>query len=384
MRYKVQIQWLAVLLLIILPLIWMSNQNREEISTKNVFSLMDTFVSVRVFDKEMSTRDKQTAYNAVFNEFIRIDNLMSSHKDYLMSSHKDSLMSSHKDYLMSSHKDSLMSSHKDSSFISDINQSAGNRPVSVPEEIVSLISRSIKYSKITNGAFDITILPLMNLWNIMAVNPVAPSQENINACLLLTGYGDVIIKKNSIYLNKKGMGIDLGGIAKGYALDKSLEILKKLGIKKTIIDAGGDLGVYISGTENATIKIIHPRKEGTFWGQFETGSNAVATSGDYQRYFTADNRRYHHIFNPSTGYPAKKSVSVTVVHSKAETADILATSVFILGPEEGFDLLTKTPEADGLIIWKEDGNLVSKHTPGMINKYRYTAASIEAIDSLND
>jgi len=301
--------------------------------------LMDTFVSITVYDE-----DKKPDYlNPILDEaFGRIEDI-----------------------------DKLMSAYSDSSTVSVINNNSGKKYTEINEELEHIIKRGIEYSVLTGGAFDVTIFPLMKIWNILSDSPVVPSENTIKEKLDLTGCGKIKIDEKKAFLEIEGMGIDLGGISKGYAIDKSLSYLISQDIRKVVIDAGGDLGIYIDDKDSANVQVRHPREEGDFWGNFKVKHAGIATSGDYQRFFSKDGVRYHHIIDPQTGYPGRKSVSVTIVTDSAEKADALATAVFIMGPEEGMKLIEKLEGVEGVILFFKKGQLDSVYSEGMRKLYNY-------------
>jgi len=300
---------------------------------------MDTFVSISVYDRN---KDTDFIANQVTEAFRIIEEL-----------------------------DKKLNSYSDSSRISFINSHASKQFTGIDEEIEGIISRALAYSRLTYGEFDITIFPLVQLWDILSDDPSIPSEEEIEKAKMYTGYDNITIKGHEIFFEKSNMKIDLGGISKGYAIDKVLNYLISKGMEKVIIDAGGDLGIYINGTDSANVKIRHPRKEGDFWGSFKVQMAGVATSGDYQRFFAIDGIRYHHIIDPKNGKPGRKSVSVTIVTGSAEKADALATGVFIMGPEKGMTLIETLPDTEGIILYYARGELVSRISSGMIDLYNF-------------
>lgn len=237
-----------------------------------------------------------------------------------------------------------------------INSFSGIDFVKVHPEILKMIETSIKYSELSDGAFDITIGPIINLWGIGTDNERLPSEEEIKTELLLVGYGKIIINKNdnSVKLERKGMAIDLGGIAKGFAADEVLKIYRKYNIENGLINLGSS-SIYALGknkdNDNWGVGIKHPRSENSneYMGVINLSNESLSTSGDYERYFIKDNKRYHHIINPKTGYPVDNGViSDTIVidddmQDSGMLADLLTTTVFTLGPEKGLKLINNLP-----------------------------------------
>lgn len=246
--------------------------------------------------------------------------------------------------------DALMSTYKEDSEISILNREG---KAQVSEETLEVIEDAIKFSNLTDGAFDITCRPLINLWKRAKKEEKVPTEEEIEEAISLVDYQRIILEANQIRLEKKGMQIDLGGIAKGYAVDKAIEALKKNGIKRALVNAGGDL--YALGTdrqgEKWQIGVQDPREEDKIIDIIKVKDKAVATSGDYRRYFTLEGKRFSHIVNPKTGLTVQDvPMSVTIIGPDATTTDALSTGVFVLGPEEGMKLIESLPEVEGMII----------------------------------
>jgi len=246
--------------------------------------------------------------------------------------------------------DLLMSTYKEDSEISILNREG---KAQVSEETLEVIEDAIKFSNLTDGAFDITCRPLINLWKKAKKEEKLPAEMEIEEAISLVGYQRIILEGNQIRLEKKGMQIDLGGIAKGYAVDKAIEALKKNGIKRALVNAGGDLyalGIDPQG-EKWQIGVQDPREEDKIIDIIKVKDKAVATSGDYRRYFTLEGKRFSHIVNPKTGLTVQDvPMSVTIIGPDATTTDALSTGVFVLGPEEGMKLIESLPEVEGMII----------------------------------
>lgn len=230
----------------------------------------------------------------------------------------------------------LLSCQKDSSEISKINRAAGIYPVKVSFETLSILKRAIDYSKKYNGIFDVTIGPLSSLWGFNEDSEIIlPENQTILKLIRLVNYKGIIINEQdtSVFLKDNGMSIDLGGIAKGYAIDRGSLVLKKMGINNFILNAGGD--IYVSGTKDGEdlwkVGIKHPRNSNELVAEFNLKDYAVATSGDYERFKIIDGKRYHHILDPRTGYPGTLSESSTILATTAEEADATATYIFLLG-----------------------------------------------------
>lgn len=260
----------------------------------------------------------------------------------------------------------VFSSYIPDSEISRISKGAGKEGIKVSAEVVEVVLAGLKVSRLSKGAFDPTVGVLFGkegVWDFSGEKNNVPKRKEILRLLRLVDYRDVIVNKDTsiVGLKKRGMRLDLGGVAKGYIVGRAMEVLKKHGIEWAIIRAGGDMMVY-SSKGNAppfTIGIQHPRKEGELLGKIRVANRAVATSGDYERSFIKDGIRYHHIIDPKTGYPADKCRSVTVVSEDPTLADALSTAAFVMGPEKGMELIERLAGVEGIIVDREGGVGVS-------------------------
>nr|MBP9192848.1 FAD:protein FMN transferase [Ignavibacteria bacterium] len=254
-----------------------------------------------------------------------------------------------------------------------INQNAGIAPVKVSGELYSIISRSIEYSKKYDGIFDITIGPISELWGFSSDKKITevPDSNIIKSLIKLVNYKLIKLDPvdTSVFLPEKGMKIDLGGIAKGYAVDRASKIMREHGMNDFFVNAGGD--IFVSGTKTAdqkwSIGIKDPRDEKKLIGEFEVSDLAIGTSGDYERFVIIDGKRYHHIFDVHTGYPVMISESGTAVATTTEEAVILSKVVFITGADE----YMKTKNESGIegVIVSEDGKIVFDDR--MFSKYNF-------------
>jgi len=202
------------------------------------------------------------------------------------------------------------------------------------KEILNVVKIALDVAKKSDGAFDVTIYPLVKLWGFYGENlGQVPTQEKIDEALNNIGYNHLILTDKELTSDKKNIHIDLGGIAKGYVISQGIESLKQSGIKSAIIQGGGDL--YVLGYRNKKpwkVGIKHPRKNGLL-GYLEINDRAVMGSGDYERFFIKDGIRYHHIIDPVTGYPAKGASGVTLIYTDPVSADAWATALSVLGPQ---------------------------------------------------
>ncbi|TRW27817.1 FAD:protein FMN transferase [Criibacterium bergeronii] len=244
----------------------------------------------------------------------------------------------------------------DTSEVSKISQSAGKSPVKVSNSTYELIQESIKYSELSDGAFDVTIQPLNAIWGIGTENENVPSQKNIDKALNLIDYKKIEFNDadKSIFLKNQGMSIDLGAIAKGYVTDKIIELLKQNDVSSAIINMGGN--IYVLGNKNGQDYKVGIRdgfsKDPSQCFCIYKGQNiSVVTSGVYERNFTKDGKFYHHILSTKDGYPIKNGIYATSIICKNSTvSDAMSTTVFTLGIEKGMQLLENMEGVEGMII----------------------------------
>jgi FAD:protein FMN transferase len=233
--------------------------------------------------------------------------------------------------------ENMMSNYKDSSEISYVNKNAFLKPVKVSTELFGIIERSIAYSNKFEGYFDITVGPLTNYWGFNSDHPIKtePDKNKIKELLEFVNYQYIKIDytDSTVSFLKNGVEIDLGGIAKGYALDMAVEILRNRGVNDFLISGGGD--IYASGRKadgkKWVIGIKDPRNNENLAASMEVENTGVCTSGDYERFEIINGKRYHHIFNPKTGFPAPGSQSSTVVTGNCEEGVVLSKLLFIRG-----------------------------------------------------
>jgi thiamine biosynthesis lipoprotein len=236
-------------------------------------------------------------------------------------------------------------------------------PVSM--ETLEVISRALYFSRLSAGAFDVTIGPVFRLWDFRQGK--IPDEKDLQANLKRVDYRKIQVdrSRSSVFLKGRGMDLDLGAIAKGYAVDRASSILRGEGIENFLVNAGGDLKV--SGTkENGepwTIGIQHPRLPAERIAKLRLREAALATSGDYEKFFLRGEERFHHILNPATGMPARECQSVTIMAPAAMDADALATTIFVLGPQKGFSLVEQLPNIHAILVDRRGSVLVSPNWP---------------------
>ncbi len=258
--------------------------------------------------------------------------------------------------------ESLISSWDPNSQTSAINQQAGIQPVKVDEELFQLIQRAIGISKLTDGAFDITFASMDRIWKFDGSMTAMPSEEAIAASVEKVGYQNIVLdpETQTVFLSKEGMRIGFGAIGKGYAADKAKSLLIEEGVIAGIINASGDMNTW--GTQPTgepwKVAITNPLNKEKVFATLPISNKAVVTSGNYEKFVTFNGVRYTHIIDPRTGYPATGIISVTVMAPKAELADALATSVFVMGVEAGLDRINQLPQIACIIV-DEAGKMIT-------------------------
>lgn len=248
--------------------------------------------------------------------------------------------------------EAMISSWRNDSQTSAINRAAGIQPVKVSPELFGLIKRSLKVSELTQGAFDITFASAGKFWDYRSGK--LPDPEAVAKAVEAIDYHNVVLDEalQTVYLKKTGTRIGFGAIGKGYAANRALHVIKDMGLKDALINAGGDL-VAMGNREDGRpweIAIAHPRQSDTILAKLNISNQAVVTSGDYERFIEVDDKRYSHILDPRTGWPVEGLISVTVICPDGELADALATSVFVLGREKGLALIDRLKGVEALMI----------------------------------
>lgn len=256
-------------------------------------------------------------------------------------------------------EDLLMSLQRENSELSLINANAGIGPVTVSPDIYEVIKSAYYYSELSHGAFDPTIAPLVQLWGIGSDSSgTVPVINDLKNVIGLTDYKKLHLNENNrVFLQEKGMEIDLGGIAKGYIADKVKKYLLSEGVKQGIINLGGNILVIGSKNEGQPWKIgiQNPfETRGNHIGIAEVIDKTIVTSGIYERFFYADGKRYHHILDSETGYPVDNNLaSVTIISDKSIDADALSTSLFVLGVKEGLKVIENIKGSEAIFVTKD-------------------------------
>lgn len=258
----------------------------------------------------------------------------------------------------------LISSWDPNSQTSIINAQAGIAPVKVDKELFDLIERSMTISKLTDGAFDISYASMDRIWKFNGSMTEKPSEVEIKESVSLVGYQHIQLDKNvsTVFLTKSGMKIGFGGIGKGYAADKAKAMLKEHGVEAGIINASGDMITWGKqpNHEDWKVAITNPLNKSASYALLPIYERSIVTSGDYEKFVQFNDIRYSHIIDPRTGIPSTGLISVSVLAPKAELADALATSVFVMGKEVGLNRINQIPNVECIII-DDKGNVFTSN-----------------------
>ncbi|MBM4053671.1 MAG: FMN-binding protein [Planctomycetes bacterium] len=317
----------------------------EKKLVKQTRMIMGTFAEVSVYSDDVKKAEE--AIDAALNEMERMDAMLSNYK-------------------------------KDSE-LSRVNKGATKSPVPCTDEFLEFLEQSLFFSELSDGAFDITVSPIVSLWGFFDENGHIPPEEEINRLLPAVSYKNIEIKRNgnnkeaagTVFYKNISTQIDPGAIGKGYAVDKALNIIKNHDVDNACINLGGN--VYALGNpagKNAwKIGVQHPRDKNEILGYLELRDEATATSGDYERFFEINGIRYSHIIDPRTGNPVKGTIAVTIIAPSGTDVDALSTSVFVLGPEKGFGVIREVPGAEAFIACEKEGKIVIYVSQGFDKKF---------------
>ncbi|MDR1863874.1 MAG: FAD:protein FMN transferase [Treponema sp.] len=269
----------------------------------------------------------------------------------------------------------ILSANREGTDLDRVNRGAGKERVPVRPELIDLLKQALYYAELSGGAFDPSVGPLVKLWGIGTDAPRVPSGGEIGQALALVDYRDIEIDEagGTVFLKRRGMALDLGAAAKGYAADEAVKLLARRGIRRGIIDLGGNIFAYGERERGRPwrIGVQDPGEHrGAYIGVLELNNKSVVTSGVYERYFEEDGRRYHHILSTETGGPAETGLlSVTVAAGSSTAADALSTAAFALGWERGRRLIETVPGAGGIFIFED---LSVRLTPGIRDTFSLT------------
>ena len=250
--------------------------------------------------------------------------------------------------------ENLISEWRPETQISQVNQNAGIKPIKVDREVFDLTKKGLYFSKLTDGAFDISIVAMDKIWKFDDSMDELPSEQAIKESVRNVGYRNIILDStnSTIFLKNPGMKIGFGSIGKGYAADKTRDLMKSMGVKAGIIDASGDISTWGTQPDGKpwAIGINNPFNDHKMAAILYFKENSVTTSGSYEKYAEIHGKRYSHIMNPKTGYPSTGLTSVTITGPNATMANGFSTSVMVLGEKEGLKLLKQFPEYHYLLI----------------------------------
>jgi len=276
--------------------------------------------------------------------------------------------------------ESLMSVNIKSSDVSKINASAGIQKVQVSEDTFDVIERAVYFAQLSGGAFDPSIGPLVSLWDISG-NPRVPTQEEINSVLPLINWRNIELdaQAQSVYLTQRGMALDLGGIAKGYAADSAAKVIKSHNINRAKIDLGGNI-IMIGERQDKKfwkVGIQNPdENRGTIIGFVQIPEKTVVTSGIYERNFEKDGIFYHHLLSVTDGYPVDNGLaSVTIIADVSMDADAISTAVFVSGYEKGISLLRNYKDAQAVFVFKDKSVVITEDTDFTLTDIKYNTAT---------
>src|SRR6056297_3049374 len=279
--------------------------------------------------------------------------------------------------------ENILSVHVEGSDLDLLKENAGIKPVKVSEDTIKLMEKSIKYSELTNGLFDITSGPLIDLWGIGTESAKITSKDEIKVAIGLIDYNKIKINKNerTIFLEDEGMIANLGAIAKGYIADKVEEKLYELGVKSAIINLGGNVQLIGTKPDGTLFRIgIQDPDEsrGGNIGVYTGKDVTIVSSGDYERFFVEDGVRYHHILNPKTGFPVETEIkSVSIITEESFEADALSTSVLLSGWDKGINIIENLNNVEAIFINKNHEVYV---TEGLKENFNFDSSNYELLD----
>ncbi len=266
--------------------------------------------------------------------------------------------------------DAMLSIFNKSSVVSKINSDTGKSVIGVPQELFYMVKKAKEYFVLTQGTFDITVEPLTKAWGFGPENTTLPDILVINEALRHVGLDKIELddKNKALIFKDPGVRMDFGGLAKGYAVDEAVKILRKHGIKNGLVNIGGDLycmGVKPDG-EDWSIGIRNPDNKDEILAILEISDKAVATSGTYENFYIHDEERYMHIIDPRTGYTVTNNIaSATIIADNCATADALGTAVFVLGETQALELIEKLSDIECLLVVDRGDGLDIMMSSGM-------------------
>ena len=270
--------------------------------------------------------------------------------------------------------ENLLSVWKDGSDVVRLNKNAGITPVAVSPDTIEVLRIAAEAGELTRGKFDITFGALTDIWRFdHDQDNIVPDRELIEVRLKRIDYRAVRIDATAgtAFIDRPNVRVHLGGIGKGYAVDRAAALLKQHGLNDFMIQSGGDL--YVAGSNGGApwkLAIADPRGTHEPFATLQMTDGTFSTSGDYERFFIKDGRRYHHLLDPDFGEPAGGCRSVTIVANRAVMADVLSTGVFIMGPDSGMKLIEQLPDVEGVIVTADNEVLISSGLRGRLEVLR--------------
>jgi thiamine biosynthesis lipoprotein len=312
------ISWALLFIVLFLIGFFIARNSGDETKTiKRTQILLGTVVEIQVRDDDKKADD---AISKAFEEMKRIDDLFTTFNDQ--------------------------------SPVFKINNQI-DTIIKVDTEIYNLIILCDSITKLSDGCFDVSLNNIIKVWGFDSDNFRVPAQYEIDSALMLSGWNNIKILAEDKIFKKKKIELNFGAIAKGYAVDKAIDVLRNSEIKEALVNAGGEISVI---GNNWTVGIQYPRKINSIIKKIKLNENTIATSGDYEQYFEVDGIRYHHILDPKTGYPSTGLQSVTIINKSNTFADALATAVFVMGKEKGMKLIESLDDTEVMMI-DSNGNI---------------------------
>lgn len=310
------LRWFGLFVVLFLIGFFIAKNSSDDLKTfKRTQILLGTVVEIQVRDSDEKKADD--AISKAFSEVKRIDELFTTYNDQ--------------------------------SPILQINNSV-NTIIDVDPEVYNLIVLCDSITKVSDGSFDVSLDNLTKAWGFYTDAPYLPSKEAIDSALLFSGWGKIRLLDLNRIEKKEQVGLNFGAIAKGYAVDRAIDVLKRSGVTQALVNAGGEISVI---GNDWIVGIQHPREINSIIKKIKLDGYTVATSGDYEQYFEAEGIRYHHILDPKTGYPSKGLQSVTIINKSNTFADGLATAIFVMGKEKGMKLIESLNDTEAMIIDSE-------------------------------
>lgn len=337
MKKKIILIVIMSMILYITSCSYKQNNGADKKISKSDF-MLNTYITITLYDTE-----DETLFEPIFDYIKQLENILSIHIK--------------------------------TSDLYKLRENAGKEYTKVSDETIEVTKKSIEYSELSEGLFDVSLGPIIELWGIGTPEERVPSQEEIEKALLLVDYKKVKIdeEQKQIMLEKEGMFIDFGAIAKGYIADKTADKIKELGIDNAIVNLGGNVLLLGTKSDNSdfSVGIQNPEEaRGGYLGIIKASNLSVVTSGDYERYFEKDGKRYHHIINPFTGFPSDNNLkSVSIISSTSFESDALSTTILLLGLEKGLSKVNNLDDVEAVFVTKDNKIYLSD---GIKDKFELT------------